>query len=187
MPFRKKRWRPTRRRRCPGPLGSARDSGIESKRTFPLYPIDQCNFWLAGSLANVAGGGIVERFFPPPAQRASNSWHRTCLGTGTRVPGADGVFRGRDSCVGSRWAQCRCIKSDYPRKFDMSLGTGLSKLADKVFRIGNLGHFNDLMLAGTLAGVEMGLGLSGVPHKEGGVMAALHSLARTSEPVASRA
>ena len=62
-------------------------------------------------------------------------------------------------------------------KFDMSLGAGLSKLADKVFRIGHLGHFNDLMLAGTLAGVEMGLGLRGVPHKEGGVMAALNSLA----------
>src|SRR6202040_500797 len=70
-------------------------------------------------------------------------------------------------------------------KFDMSLGAGLSKLANKVFRIGHLGHFNDLMLAGTLAGVEMGLRLSGVPHKEGGVMAALDSLAapqQKSEP-----
>ena len=72
-------------------------------------------------------------------------------------------------------------------KFDMSLGAGLSKLADKVFRIGHLGHFNDLMLAGTLVGVEMGLRLSGVPHKEGGVMAALDSLAPKSSPVASRA
>jgi alanine-glyoxylate transaminase / serine-glyoxylate transaminase / serine-pyruvate transaminase len=70
-------------------------------------------------------------------------------------------------------------------KFDLSLGAGLSKLADKVFRIGHLGHFNDLMLAGTLAGVEMGLGLSGVPHNEGGVMAALNSLAPKSMPVAS--
>lgn len=72
-------------------------------------------------------------------------------------------------------------------KFDMSLGAGLSKLANKVFRIGHLGHFNDLMLAGTLAGVEMGLRLSGVPHKEGGVMAALDSLAPKSKPVAVRA
>jgi alanine-glyoxylate transaminase / serine-glyoxylate transaminase / serine-pyruvate transaminase len=71
--------------------------------------------------------------------------------------------------------------------FDMSLGAGLSKLANKVFRIGHLGHFNDLMLAGTLAGVEMGLRLSGVPHKEGGVMAALDSLAPKSKPVAVRA
>ena len=66
-------------------------------------------------------------------------------------------------------------------KFDMSLGAGLSKLADKVFRIGHLGHFNDLMLAGTLAGVEMGLRESGIPHTDGGVMAALDSLAPRSK------
>jgi alanine-glyoxylate transaminase/serine-glyoxylate transaminase/serine-pyruvate transaminase len=58
-------------------------------------------------------------------------------------------------------------------KFNMSLGAGLSKLAGKVFRIGHLGHFNDLMLAGTLSGVEMGLELAGVPHRKGGVAAAL--------------
>lgn len=60
--------------------------------------------------------------------------------------------------------------------FDMSLGTGLSKLAGKVFRIGHLGSFNDLMLAGTLSGVEMGLELAGVPHKPGGVKAAMDTL-----------
>jgi alanine-glyoxylate transaminase/serine-glyoxylate transaminase/serine-pyruvate transaminase len=60
--------------------------------------------------------------------------------------------------------------------FDMSLGSGLSQLAGKVFRIGHLGHFNDLMLAGTLSGVEMGLRLAGVPHRPGGVAAALESL-----------
>ena len=61
-------------------------------------------------------------------------------------------------------------------KFDMSLGTGLAKLQGKVFRIGHLGSFNDLMLAGTLAGVEMGLALADVPHRKGGLMAALDSL-----------
>jgi alanine-glyoxylate transaminase/serine-glyoxylate transaminase/serine-pyruvate transaminase len=60
--------------------------------------------------------------------------------------------------------------------FDMSLGTGLGRLARKVFRIGHLGHFNDLTLAGTLAGVEMGLKLAGVPHHRGGVQAALEVL-----------
>ena len=60
--------------------------------------------------------------------------------------------------------------------FDMSLGSGLSKLAGKVFRIGHLGSFNDLMLAGTLSGIEMGLQLAGVPHNRGGIDAALHSL-----------
>ncbi len=61
--------------------------------------------------------------------------------------------------------------------FDMSLGAGLSQLAGKVFRIGHLGSFNDLMLAGTLSGVEMGLRLAGVPHHAGGITAALQSLA----------
>jgi alanine-glyoxylate transaminase/serine-glyoxylate transaminase/serine-pyruvate transaminase len=60
--------------------------------------------------------------------------------------------------------------------FDMSLGAGLSKLQGKVFRIGHLGNFNDLMLLGTLCGVEMGLRLAGVPHQKGGVMAALEEL-----------
>ncbi|MFC4007326.1 pyridoxal-phosphate-dependent aminotransferase family protein [Nonomuraea purpurea] len=58
-------------------------------------------------------------------------------------------------------------------RFDMSLGTGLGRLAGRVFRIGHLGHFTDLMLAGTLSGVEMGLSAAGVPIKEGGVRAAL--------------
>lgn len=61
--------------------------------------------------------------------------------------------------------------------FDMSLGAGLGKLAGKVFRVGHMGAFNDLMLAGTLSGIEMGLRLAGVPHREGGVMAALNVLA----------
>jgi len=72
--------------------------------------------------------------------------------------------------------------------FDMSLGAGLSKLAGKVFRIGHLGYFNDLMLAGTLSGVEMGLRLASVPHRDGGVAAALDSLApadRIRQPVPS--
>ena len=64
--------------------------------------------------------------------------------------------------------------------FDMSLGSGLSKVADKVFRIGHLGDFNDLMLMGTLSGVEMGLGLAGVSHQRGGVDAAMTYLSETA-------
>ena len=62
-------------------------------------------------------------------------------------------------------------------RFDMSLGSGLGKIADKVFRIGHLGDFNDLMLMGTLCGVEMGLGLAAVPHQKGGAEAAMTYLA----------
>jgi len=64
--------------------------------------------------------------------------------------------------------------------FDMALGAGLGKLAGKAFRMGHLGSFNDLMLAGTLSGVEMGLRLAGVPHRDGGVMAALDHLVPAS-------
>ena len=61
--------------------------------------------------------------------------------------------------------------------FNLSLGSGLTQLRDKAFRIGHLGDFNDLMLCGTLCGVEMGLALARVPHKKGGVDAALDYLA----------
>ncbi len=66
--------------------------------------------------------------------------------------------------------------------FDMSLGTGLSKVAGKVFRIGHLGDINDLTLMGTLSGVEMGLKLAKVPHKAGGAATAMDYLASTSTP-----
>lgn len=71
----------------------------------------------------------------------------------------------------------RAVISD---AFDMSLGAGLSKLTDKVFRIGHLGDFNDLMLMGTLSGVEMGLALAGVPHQKGGADAAMAHLVETA-------
>ena len=65
-------------------------------------------------------------------------------------------------------------------RFDMSLGQGLGKVAGKVFRIGHLGYFNDLMLCGTLAGVEMGLSVARVPHRKGGAQAAIDYLAQTA-------
>ena len=67
--------------------------------------------------------------------------------------------------------------------YDMSLGTGLGKFAGKLFRIGHLGDFNDLMLAGTLAGVEMGLALAGVPHQKGGVRAAMDYLVEPARAI----
>ncbi|WP_151446852.1 pyridoxal-phosphate-dependent aminotransferase family protein [Lacisediminimonas profundi] len=72
-------------------------------------------------------------------------------------------------------------------RFNMSLGQGLGKVSGKVFRIGHLGDFNDLTLCGTLSGVEMGLAAAGVPHKKGGVQAALDYLAQTSSAPMARA
>ena len=64
--------------------------------------------------------------------------------------------------------------------FDMSLGNGLGKVADKVFRIGHLGDLNGLSLIGTLAGVEMGLELGGIDYTKGGVQAAMQYLSETT-------
>ncbi|MFQ5773004.1 MAG: pyridoxal-phosphate-dependent aminotransferase family protein [Kiloniellaceae bacterium] len=73
-------------------------------------------------------------------------------------------------------------------RYNMSLGNGLGKVRGKVFRIGHLGDFNELMLAGTLAGIEMGLAAAGVPHAKGGVQAALDYLSGAGEaPEARRA
>src|SRR5947207_2099236 len=65
--------------------------------------------------------------------------------------------------------------------FNMTLGNGLGKLQGKVFRIGHLGDFNDLMLAGTLSGVEMGLALAEIPHKRAGVAAGLDYLTQAAQ------
>ena len=69
--------------------------------------------------------------------------------------------------------------------FDISLGTGLSKVAGRVFRIGHLGDINDLTLVGTLAGIEMAFGIAKVPHKPAGVSAAMQYLAETAKPFPS--
>jgi alanine-glyoxylate transaminase / serine-glyoxylate transaminase / serine-pyruvate transaminase len=71
--------------------------------------------------------------------------------------------------------------------FDVSLGTGLSKVAGKVFRIGHLGDTNDLTIIGALAGVEMSLALAGVPHRKGGVQAAMDCFADAQSPARAAA
>jgi alanine-glyoxylate transaminase / serine-glyoxylate transaminase / serine-pyruvate transaminase len=72
-------------------------------------------------------------------------------------------------------------------RFNLSLGSGLTRLRDKVFRIGHLGDFNELMLLGTLSGIEMGLEIAGVPHKKGGVAAAMDYLVHTEVGARERA
>jgi alanine-glyoxylate transaminase/serine-glyoxylate transaminase/serine-pyruvate transaminase len=73
------------------------------------------------------------------------------------------------------------------KNYEMSLGAGLSKVKGRVFRIGHLGHFNELMLMGTLSGVEMALGVANVPHKAGGVLAAMEVLkGKDVVPVSTR-
>jgi alanine-glyoxylate transaminase/serine-glyoxylate transaminase/serine-pyruvate transaminase len=75
------------------------------------------------------------------------------------------------------------FRAEVLQRYDMSLGSGLGRLQDKIFRIGHLGHFNELMLLGTLAGVELGLDTAGVPHEKGGVQAAMNFLASGVTPL----
>jgi alanine-glyoxylate transaminase / serine-glyoxylate transaminase / serine-pyruvate transaminase len=86
---------------------------------------------------------------------------------------------------GGRHHDADALRRAVLRHFNMSLGTGLSKLAGTVFRIGHLGDFNDLTLAGTLGGVEMGLEVAGVPHRKGGVQAALDYLSQCASASAA--
>lgn len=83
-------------------------------------------------------------------------------------------------------ASADALRAHILERFDMSLGSGLSKLQDRVFRIGHLGDFNDLMLAGTLSGVEMGLNERGIPLEASGVAAALAALAERSDHTGRR-
>ena len=71
--------------------------------------------------------------------------------------------------------------------FNISLGSGLAKVAGKVFRIGHLGECNELTLLGALSGVEMGLAAAGVPHRSGGVQAAMKYLEGRTEATVSHA
>ena len=74
------------------------------------------------------------------------------------------------------------LRAEILERFNMSLGNGLGPLADKVFRIGHLGDFHELMVTGVLTGVEMGLRVCGIPHKAGGVDAAMSYLAGNAGP-----
>ncbi len=60
--------------------------------------------------------------------------------------------------------------------FNISYGMSFGRFAGKFFRIGHLGDTNDLTMMGALAGTEMALSLAGIPHKKGGVQAAMDYL-----------
>jgi alanine-glyoxylate transaminase/serine-glyoxylate transaminase/serine-pyruvate transaminase len=147
---------------------------------FPYTPATNLMFGLREAIAMLEEEGLENVFrrhlrHADATRRAVRAWglevncadereHSASL-TGIRMPAGHDADR------------LRGIVLD---RFDMSLGQGLGKLKGKIFRIGHLGAFNDLMLCGTLSGVEMGLGLAGVPHRPGGVAAAMEHLAATA-------
>jgi alanine-glyoxylate transaminase/serine-glyoxylate transaminase/serine-pyruvate transaminase len=146
---------------------------FNAKGFFPYTPATNMLFGLREALRMLAEEGLQNVYcrhlrFAEATRRAVQVW------------GLEMVPRDLTKCSaaltavfvpdGFNEAQLRALILE---KFNMSLGAGLGKLAGRVFRIGHLGSLNDLTLAGTLCGVEMGLELAGIPHNKGGVDAAL--------------
>lgn len=144
---------------------------------FPASPATNLLFGLRESLRMLAAEGLENVFarhirYGEATRRAVRAWGMEilCLNpeeyspvlTAVMMPGNKGADAYRASVLD---------------RFNMSLGSGLGILKDRVFRIGHLGDFNDLSLIGTLGGVEMGFALAGVPYQRGGVMAAMEYLA----------
>jgi alanine-glyoxylate transaminase / serine-glyoxylate transaminase / serine-pyruvate transaminase len=153
------------------PLLDAADSG-----TFPYTPATNLLYGLRESLAMLGEEGL-------PAVFARHRRHAEATRRAVRAWGLDVVCRNPAQYSGTLTAvlvpggcdadQVREIVLD---RYNASLGAGLGRLAGRVFRIGHLGDLGDLMLAGTLCGVEMGLALAGVPIERAGVRAALDYL-----------
>jgi len=157
------------------PMLRANEAGF-----FPYTPATNLLYGLRESLAMLEEEGLPNVFrrharHAEATRKAARAWglevncadereHSASL-TAIRMPAGQDADR---------------LRAVVLERFDMSLGQGLGALKGKLFRIGHLGAFNDLLLCGTLAGVEMGLSLAGVPHQKGGVEAAMEHLAATA-------
>ena len=154
------------------------DEMLASNKTgyFPYTPATNLLYGLAEALKMLAEEGLENVF-------ARHARHGEATRRAVRAWGLEILCANPDEYSNALTAVMMPAGHDADRlrgvildAFDMSLGTGLGKVAGKVFRIGHLGDFNDLTLMGTLAGVEMGLELAGVPHREGGTQAAMQYL-----------
>ncbi len=156
--------------------------GPNEKGYFPYTPATNLLYGLVEAIDMLEEEGLEQVFarhdrFAAATRAAVEGWglevlcqeprHHSSSLTAVVMPGETGADRLRRVIL---------------QNFDISLGAGLSKLADKVFRIGHLGDFNELMLMGTLSGVEMGLALADVPHESGGARAAMEYLIETAAP-----
>ena len=159
-------------------LGLAGDRRIPNAAGyFPFTPATNLLFGLKEAVAMLEEEGMERVFdrhrrFAAATRRAVQAWgldfncrppeHRSASLTAVRMP--------------EGWS-ADALRALILERFDVSLGNGLGKLDDQVFRIGHLGDLNDVALLGTLAAVEMGLGLAGAPYQRGGVDAAMDHLA----------
>jgi alanine-glyoxylate transaminase/serine-glyoxylate transaminase/serine-pyruvate transaminase len=148
---------------------------------FPYTPATNLLYGLREALAMLREEGLQNVFarharFAEATRRAVRAWGLEILcaepAEYSNVLTAVMMPKGHDADA---------FRSAALERFDISLGTGLAKLGGKVFRIGHLGDLNDLTLMGTLAGVEMGLALAGVPHRDGGVQEAMKYLVSAAQ------
>ena len=144
---------------------------------FPYTPPTNLLYGLAEALAMLVEEGLDNVFarhdrLAEATRRAVRAWGLEIL-----CLNAEEYSSALTAIVMPEGHDADALRKVILERFDLSLGTGLGKVKGKVFRIGHLGDFNELMLAGTLCGVEMGLGVAGVPHQKGGVDAALRYLA----------
>ena len=149
---------------------------INKAGTFPYTPAINLLFALREAIAMLEEEGLENVFarhkrHAAATRAAAKVWglDLVCLDPNAYSPALTAVMtpEGHDADA---------FRKVVLENFDMSLGTGLGKIKGRAFRIGHIGHFNDLMLMGTLSGVEMGLDLAKVPHRTGGVLAAMDIL-----------
>jgi alanine-glyoxylate transaminase/serine-glyoxylate transaminase/serine-pyruvate transaminase len=140
---------------------------------FPSTPATNLLYGLHEALAMLREEGLPAVF--ARHQRHAEATRRAVRGWGLEILCRDpGEYSGALTAVMMpEGHDADAFRREVLARYDMSLGTGLGKVAGRVFRIGHLGFFNDLMLCGTLCGVEMGLALREVPHRKNGVAEAL--------------
>ena len=140
---------------------------------FPYTPATNLLYGLREALRMLDEEGFENVLAAPHAARRGDARGRARVGAGDRPRGSGGVLELADGGLHAGRPQRRSPAADHPREVRHVARHRPRQARRAVFRIGHLGSFNDLMLAGTLSGVEMGLALAGVPHKAGGVLAAL--------------
>jgi alanine-glyoxylate transaminase/serine-glyoxylate transaminase/serine-pyruvate transaminase len=150
------------------PLIQAGETGF-----FPFTPATTLLFGLKEAIAMLEEEGLENVF--ARHDRLAEATRRAVAGWGLDVLCADPLAHSSTltAVMMPPGHDADAFRRIVLERFDMSMGAGLGKVAGKVFRIGHLGWLNELMLMGTLAGVEMGLAASGVPHRRGGVEAAM--------------
>jgi alanine-glyoxylate transaminase / serine-glyoxylate transaminase / serine-pyruvate transaminase len=157
------------------PMFAAAESGF-----FPFTPATNLLFGLNEAIAMLEEEGLDNVF--ARHDRLAEATRRAVRGWGLEILCADPTEYSSSltAVLMPAGHDADQVRKAALERFDLSLGTGLGKVAGKVFRIGHLGWFNELMLMGTLAGVEMALALTGVPHKKAGVAAAMDYLSGNS-------